>query len=91
MGGHFITTLILTVVAAFVSPPSSSGAEIEGCYFDDTYFVGETKFRLTGVGLLRFWGFKAYTGKKQILGLLKEPSDPISPLETMTGALPYHY
>jgi hypothetical protein len=37
-------------------------AEVEGIYFEDSYAAGNTKLRLTGAGLLRYWGFKAYTG-----------------------------
>ena len=37
-------------------------AEVEGIKFDDTYAVEDNSMRLTGAGLLRYWGFKAYTG-----------------------------
>ena len=37
-------------------------AEVEGVYYSDSYMVDNKKLRLTGVGLLRYWGFKAYTG-----------------------------
>ena len=37
-------------------------AEVEGVYYRDSYMVDDTKLKLAGVGLLRYWGFKAYTG-----------------------------
>ena len=37
-------------------------AEVAGIYYRDSFLVDNTKLRLTGVGLLRYWGFKAYTG-----------------------------
>ena len=50
--------------ASVLSAPhlSSSAAEIEDSYFSESYTVENTEFRLVGVGLLRYWGFKAYTG-----------------------------
>jgi hypothetical protein len=41
---------------------SLNAAEIERIRFNDTYVAENTKLRLTGVGLLRYWGFKAYVG-----------------------------
>ena len=41
---------------------SANSAEIEGIHYDDDYIAGGTKLKLTGTGLLRYWGFKAYTG-----------------------------
>jgi len=37
-------------------------AEVAGIQYRDSFLVDNTKLRLTGVGLLRYWGFKAYTG-----------------------------
>ena len=37
-------------------------AEVAGIHYRDSFLVDNTKLRLTGVGLLRYWGFKAYTG-----------------------------
>ena len=37
-------------------------AEIEGIRFNNAYVAESTKLWLTGVGLLRYWGFKAYVG-----------------------------
>lgn len=39
-----------------------NAAEVEGIYYEDSYVAGNTKLRLTGAGLLRYWGFRAYTG-----------------------------
>jgi hypothetical protein len=50
----------LLVISASTS--SLDGAEIEGHYFSDVYSAEKTQLRLTGVGLLRHWGFKVYTG-----------------------------
>ncbi len=41
---------------------SLNAAEIEGIRFSDVYMADNTKLRLNGVGLLRYWGFKAYVG-----------------------------
>jgi len=37
-------------------------AEAEGIKFSDHYVAEGKNLRLTGIGLLRYWGFKAYTG-----------------------------
>jgi hypothetical protein len=37
-------------------------AEVEGINFADNYAADDKAMRLTGAGLLRYWGFKAYTG-----------------------------
>ena len=55
------TTVILALISGIITFPLSA-AEIEGIRFSDTYFAENTKLRLTGVGLLRYWGFKAYVG-----------------------------
>ena len=54
-----IAILALTT-GTFIFPLNA--AEIEGIRFNDTYVADNTKLRLTGVGLLRYWGFKAYVG-----------------------------
>jgi hypothetical protein len=46
----------------FICTSFAYGAEVEGIKFDDTYAVEDNSMRLTGAGLLRYWGFKAYTG-----------------------------
>ena len=55
------TTVILALISGIITFPLSA-AEIEGIRFADTYVAENTKLRLTGVGLLRYWGFKAYVG-----------------------------
>ena len=40
----------------------ANGAEVDGINFADKYVAEEKTMRLTGAGLLRYWGFKAYTG-----------------------------
>ncbi len=56
--------ICILFAASVVSAPqlSSFAAEIEDSYFSESYTVEKTEFRLVGVGLLRHWGFKAYTG-----------------------------
>ena len=48
------------IVGLFAIPIRA--AQVEGISYSDSYFVDNTKLRLTGAGLLRYWGFKAYTG-----------------------------
>ena len=55
-------SFILTVLIVSVNTQPLHAAEVEGIYYDDDYIVAETKLRLVGTGLLRYWGFKAYTG-----------------------------
>ena len=52
-----ILSLLLLIFTSFVY-----AAEVEGINFDDNYAVEDKTMRLTGAGLLRYWGFKAYTG-----------------------------
>jgi len=55
-----ITVILGLIYGTFTFPLNA--AEIEGIRFSDTYVAENTKLRLTGVGLLRYWGFKAYVG-----------------------------
>jgi len=48
------------VIGTFICPLNA--AEIEGVRFSDIYVVDNAKLRISGVGLLRYWGFKAYVG-----------------------------
>ena len=52
------------IVGIFVGTASVPlyAAEVAGVYYRDDLLVDSTELRLTGVGLLRYWGFKAYTG-----------------------------
>jgi hypothetical protein len=54
-----IVTIFLYTVVCF---QSLHAAEVEGVYYADEHIVGDKKLRLVGTGLLRYWGFKAYTG-----------------------------
>jgi hypothetical protein len=48
---------------SFAMPASSSdAAEIDGAFFNDSLAVDNTTLKLTGTGLFRYWGFKAYVG-----------------------------
>ena len=58
---RFLTIISLTLVAC-LSAMTAGAAEVEGIYYGDSHIVDSTKLKLTGVGLLRYWGFKAYTG-----------------------------
>jgi hypothetical protein len=53
---------IFTILSFFVFTSSGYAAEVEGINFSNEYTVEDKSLRLTGVGLLRYWGFKAYTG-----------------------------
>ena len=55
-----IIALLAFTICTFIFPLNA--AEIEGIRFSDTYVADNTQLRLTGVGLLRYWGFKAYVG-----------------------------
>jgi hypothetical protein len=56
----FIIAILALMSGTFTFPLNA--AEIEGIRFNDTHIAENTKLRLTGVGLLRYWGFKAYVG-----------------------------
>jgi hypothetical protein len=56
--GKFI---FLTYIVGMLALPVSA-AEVEGVFFRDSYTAENKKLRLAGVGLLRYFGFKAYTG-----------------------------
>lgn len=51
--------LAFAMLIAFVPV---NAAEVEGITYSDDYVVEGVKLKLTGTGLLRYWGFKAYTG-----------------------------
>ena len=55
------TIAILAMISGtFIFPLNA--AVIEEIRFNETYVAEDNKLRLTGVGLLRYWGFKAYVG-----------------------------
>ena len=53
--------LLLSLFVGIIALPLHA-AEVAGVYFRDDFLVDKTKLNLTGAGLLRYWGFKAYTG-----------------------------
>ena len=59
--GAAVKVAILALVSGTFLFPLNA-AEIEGILFKDSYIAESTRLRLTGVGLLRYWGFKAYVG-----------------------------
>ena len=52
--------ILVLISGTFIFPLNA--AEIEGIRFSDIYMVDNSKLRISGVGLLRYWGFKAYVG-----------------------------
>ena len=62
MKDRLLIALLIILSFSIISPSSKEAAEINGTYFEDTITVGNTTLNLTGVGLLRYWGFKAYVG-----------------------------
>ena len=56
------SALLIFLTLIFAAPSSQKAAELEGTYFEENLTVGNTSLSLTGVGLLRYWGFKAYVG-----------------------------
>ena len=55
------TNILLTFTFCLISL-SMFAAQAEGKPFKDSYSFEDLKLRLTGEGLLRYWGFKAYRG-----------------------------
>ena len=49
--------LILVISSSF-----AYAAEVDGITYADEYAVEDKTLKLAGTGLLRYWGFKAYTG-----------------------------
>ena len=54
--------IIVLLIAAVTVPSGIDAAEIDGVYFNKSLTVENTTLNLTGAGLLRYWGFKAYVG-----------------------------
>lgn len=52
--------ILLACVVVLAS--AANAAEVKGVIYSDTYIVEDKTLKLTGAGLLRYWGFKAYTG-----------------------------
>lgn len=62
MRNYIVILSFLFLLFSGVSGVSSNGEEIRGSFFSRVYSNEHTQLRLTGAGLLRYWGFKAYTG-----------------------------
>jgi hypothetical protein len=56
-----VKIIFLTIAVGILAVPIYA-AEVGGIYYDESYMVDNRKLNLIGVGLLRYWGFKAYTG-----------------------------
>lgn len=52
--------ILLTILSVYSY--RLEAAEINGTYFEENLTVGNITLNLIGVGLLRYWGFKAYVG-----------------------------
>jgi len=53
---------MLAAIAFVLLPAGLNAAQIDGAYFKESLIVNNTMLKLTGTGLLRYWGFKAYVG-----------------------------
>ena len=53
---------MLVAVACILFASGLNAAQIDGAYFEKILNVNNTTLKLTGTGLLRYWGFKAYVG-----------------------------
>ena len=62
MRNYIVFLFFFLLLFSGVAGASSNGQEISGCFFNDVYSNEHSQLRLTGTGLLRYWGFKAYTG-----------------------------
>ena len=64
MNIRLITFRILALLIAILLPLGIDlkAAEIDGIFFEETRSVDNITLKLMGVGLLRYWGFKAYVG-----------------------------
>ncbi len=71
--------IILTLFVGMLALPIDA-AEVEGTYYDDSCLVDKTKLSLTGVGLLRYWGFKhipvLFTWKREPSSMMFYPIRP---------------
>jgi hypothetical protein len=62
MKNIILKTLTIAMVVAFALPSGTYAQEIEGISFREKIIVDNKTLTLRGVGLLRYWGFKAYVG-----------------------------
>ena len=56
------TVSSILVFAMLIALTPVHAAEVEGIKYSDDYVAEGKNLKLTGTGLLRYWGFKAYTG-----------------------------
>ena len=57
-----ITKYFFSAMAVVLFSLPAHSAEVEGIISSDNYVAEDKTLILTGAGLLRYWGFKAYTG-----------------------------
>jgi hypothetical protein len=59
---RFIGLIIIMMLIIVANSPLIHAAEVEGAYYRDSYTYENVKINRVGVGLFRYWAFKAYTG-----------------------------
>lgn len=57
-----ISLLCIAMLLSGLSITPGFAVEVAGTKFSTEYVAGGKNLRLTGAGLFRYWGFKAYTG-----------------------------
>jgi len=62
MKNKVITKYFFSAMAIVLFSLPAHSLEVEGIIFNDNYVAEDKTLKLTGAGLLRYWGFKAYTG-----------------------------
>lgn len=56
------TVSSILVFAMLIALTPVHAAEVEGIKYSDDYVAEGKNLKLTGTGLMRYWGFKAYSG-----------------------------
>ena len=62
MKQYTIRKVFLLILCSTTFALPLSAAQVEGISYSDNFAAENINLRLTGAGLLRYWGFKAYTG-----------------------------
>ena len=75
----FTNFMVLAIGLAIFTMPAQA-TEVEGTKFSKTYISEGKNLRLIGAGLLRYWGFRAYTGALYI-----EEGTPVDQVLTDTA------
>ena len=57
-----VTKRVIVFACVMVFASAANSGEVKGVIYSDTYITEDKSLRLIGAGLLRYWGFKAYTG-----------------------------